>query len=221
MDKVNYYLESLKTLEKLPDGKKPKLLLHACCGPCSCFPLTFLCPHFDVTIYYANSNIYPPAEYEHRRDELIKLLANLEKDYGFHVDLILPPYENESFTKTLSPYADAREGGQRCFLCYRLRMEEAYSYAEAHGFDYFTTVMTVSRQKNSQILNQIGAELEPLHPKTKYFYSDFKKQGGIEKGKEIRLRYDLYNQQYCGCLYSYQKMLEKIEEEKQKSENNF
>ena len=207
---INYYKESLKELEAIKaTGKRPTLLFHVCCGPCSCFPLTLLCPHFDVTIYYANSNIYPSEEYDHRLSELKKLISYLKRDYGYEVKLIVPPYDNDSYQKTMAPYTGSPEGGERCFACYRLRMEESYAYAEAHGFDYFTTVMTVSRQKNSKKLNEIGAELALKYPKTKYFHSDFKKNHGLEIGTEIRKKYELYNQNYCGCKASFEEMKER------------
>lgn len=204
---VNYQRICEKTVANLPSFSRPKLLLHVCCGPCSCYPLTYLCPHFDVTIYYANSNIYPVSEYDRRLETLKELLSYLKRDYGYDIGLVIPPYDNVSYTKKLEPLKDEPEGGKRCFLCYSLRMEEAYDYAERQGYDYFTTVMTVSRQKDSQKFNQIGASLEPKHPHTRYLYSDFKKQKGLEIGTEIRKKYNLYNQNYCGCLYSYEEML--------------
>lgn len=215
--KKNYYKVSLEELKELPADKKPTLLLHACCGPCSCFPLTFLCPYFDVTIYYGNSNIYPEEEFLRRRNELEKLLLDLKKDYGFDVKLIEPTYDHQTYMADLREFANLKEGGERCFRCYRKRIGEAYDYAESHGFDYCCTVMTISRQKNSQILNKIGQELEANHPHCKYFYSDFKKNNGIEIGRAMRIHYDLYNQDYCGCEYSYaQRMKEKAERENPK-----
>ena len=204
---VNYQRAYEKTVSAL--SMRPSLLLHVCCGPCSCYPLTELCQHFDVTIYYANSNIYPAREYAHRLATLKELLTYLKRDYGYDVKLIVPPYENEAYTRKLAPLKDCPEGGERCFLCYRLRLEEGYAYAEENGYDYFTTVMTVSRQKNSQKLNAIGAELEAKYPRTHYLYSDFKKKRGLEIGTEIRKKYDLYNQDYCGCVYSYEEALER------------
>ena len=200
------YEISLETISKISEGTKPKLLLHACCGPCSCFPLTFLCQHFNVTIYYGNSNIYPFEEYDRRKKELEVLLQDLKKDEGLEVGLVMPPYDHEEYMKDLRPFALQKEGRTRCFLCYRKRMEEAYDYAESHGFDYFTTVMTISRQKSSHVLNAIGLGLEKQHKHCRYFISDFKKNGGIEKGRQIRLKYGLYNQLYCGCEYSFQAM---------------
>ena len=202
--KPNYYNISLEEIKNLHGDKKPRLLLHGCCGPCSCWPLLFLCPHFDVTIFFNNSNIYPTEEYEKRLDELKRLLVLIKRDFNFDVGLIVTPYDNDEFDKDLAPYGNEREGGRRCMICYRKRMGEAYDYAEENGFDYFTTVMTISRQKNSLILNSIGKELEAKHSKTKYFYSDFKKDDGIEKGKALRDKYGLYQQLCCGCKYTYE-----------------
>ena len=216
--KINYQKLALEEVAKFTEKKK--LLLHVCCGPCSCYPLVFLSDYFDITIYYANSNIYPAEEYEHRLGELKRLLSLLKKDKGISIDLVIPPYDNEAYTAKLAPLAHLGEFSERCFLCYRLRMEESYAYAAEHGFDYFTTVMTVSREKNSQKLNQIGAELEKKYPSTKYFHSDFKKNRGLEIGTEIRKSYDLYYQDYCGCVYSYQEALARREKAKGEPKND-
>jgi epoxyqueuosine reductase len=209
---VNYYKKSLEMLKQIPEGQKPSLLLHACCGPCSTFPLTFLCPHFTVTILFNNSNIYPSQEYERRLGELKKFLAYFARDYGYEVGLVVMPYDNDAYNRDLESYAAEEEGGQRCRLCYRKRMKEAYDYAEDHDYAYFTTVMTISRQKDSEIINGIGALLEKDHSRTKYFFSDFKKNKGIDIAREMRLRYGLYNQLYCGCKYTYAKGLAKAKE---------
>jgi len=205
--KTDYRTISLKEIENLPKDKKPTILLHACCGPCSCYPLLFLCPYFDVTIYFNNANIYPQEEYIRRLEELKKLLSYYRRDYGYDVKLIVTNYNNSEYMVDLEPYKDQREGLDRCQLCYTKRMAEAFDYAENNGFDYFTTVMTISRQKSSQIMNLIGEKLAKSHKKTKYFFSDFKKGGGQETGREMRLKYDLYNQTYCGCQYSYESRL--------------
>ncbi len=198
---INYQKRALKTIESF-NGEKKSLLFHVCCGPCGCYPLLFLAPHFDITIYYANANIYPKEEFDKRLNELKKLLAYIKRDYGYDIGLIVAPYDHEAYMEPIRPLAHLGEFSERCFTCYRLRMSEAYDYADSHGYDYFCTVMTISRHKNAQKLNQIGAELEAKHSHTKYFYSDFKKNGGLEKGTSIRKAYDLYNQNYCGCEYS-------------------
>ena len=220
-----YYQKGEEILASLPKDKKPRLLMHVCCGPCSCFPLTYLCPHFELTLYYGNSNIYPASEYERRLSELQKLLKDIERDYGYTIKLVVPPYDNEAYMKDLEPYASDPEGGRRCQLCYRKRMDEAYRYAVKNGYDFFTTVMAISSQKNSKVLNAIGEELSKTHPECAYFYSDFKKKGGAEKGRKTRLAYGLYSQAYCGCRYSYEAMLKRPkrenEAEKAKKKESF
>ena len=210
-NKINYYKKSLQILDEIQKyPAKPKLLLHACCGPCSTFPLTFLCPHFDVTIFFNNLNIYPLDEYQRRLNELKKFLDYFERDYGYHVDVVEVPYENEKYMKDLEPYKDQPEGQTRCFLCYEKRMDQAFEYADSHSFDYFTTVMTISRQKNSQKLNEIAEKISLKYKNTKYFYSDFKKNKGIDEAREMRIKYNLYQQLYCGCKFSYEKKPSKI-----------
>lgn len=205
-NKINYYKLSLEELEKLPKNvSKPSLLLHACCGPCSTFPLTFLCPHFDVTIYFNNSNIYPSEEYYRRLNELKKFLEFLKKDYKFDVKIIETKYDNETYNLDLENYKDEPEGKTRCLICYEKRMNEAFKFADENGYDYFTTVMTISRQKNSEILNKIGAKLQQNYKNTRYFHSDFKKNKGIDVAREMKLHYGLYQQLYCGCKYTYEK----------------
>ncbi len=204
MERLHYYNLALAEIEKVTKlDHRPRLLMHVCCGPCSTFPVLFLCQYFDLTIYYNNSNIYPREEYDHRLQELQKYLEAIKHDYNYDVPCIVPTYDEESYVKNLIPLADCPEGGERCFLCYRLRMEEAYDYAESHGFDYFTTVMTISSQKNAVKLNEIGQELEQEHSHCRYFYSDFKKKKGADYGRELRKKYQLYQQPYCGCRFSY------------------
>ena len=202
-NKPNYYLMSIKEIEEIKKAyptSKPKLLLHACCAVCAGWPLEFLSSIFNITIYYNNSNIYPEEEYIRRKDELIRLVHEI---YGESISMIFPPYDNINYTKKLEPLKDEPEGWLRCFRCYELRMFGAYNYADENGYDYFTTVMTISRQKDSQKLNEIGKSLSTLHPNVKYFYSDFKKNGGQVRRDELVHEYNLYAQDYCGCVYSY------------------
>ena len=222
--KINYYKMSIEEMERIrKEGYTPRLLMHACCAPCSAFPLEFLSELFEVTIYYNNSNIYPASEYHRRLEELKRYLDEVNPTLPHPVSLIVPPYENEEYTQKISIFKDEPECGKRCILCYSLRMDEAYRYASEHGFDYFTTVMTISRQKDSQKLNAIGRQLSSKYPDVPYFYSDFKKKKGIDRGQELSREHHLYRQDYCGCIYSYQqrqKILEerKLEEEKKKSQ---
>lgn len=211
--KTNYYLIGEDILKQIDKSlKKPKLLLHACCGPCSTYPLLYLCPHFEVTIFFNNSNIYPKAEYVRRLEELKKFLILFENDYGYKVNVVQTEYNNEKYNIDLETYKDLPEGSTRCYICFTKRMNEAYDYASKNGFDYFTTVMSVSRQKNSQVLNKIGEELSIKYPNVKYFYSDFKKNDGGLKARNMRIKYNLYQQLYCGCKYTYLRRLEKDRE---------
>ena len=206
--KVNYYQKAIDEIQALEEAQqKPKLLLHVCCAVCAGWPLEFLKDHFSLTLYYNNSNIYPKEVYERRKKELICFVLEV---YGVSVSMVFPAYDNVSYTKELEPMKDDPEGWERCFYCYEKRMEEAYRYATEHDYDYMTTVMSISRQKDSQKLNEIGEKLSKKYPKVKYFYSDFKKKGGQIRRDEIVKEYDLYHQDYCGCIYSYQERQKKI-----------
>ena len=204
MNKINYYKESLKVIETLKD--KPKLLMHVCCGPCSTFPLTFLCNHFNLTLYFYNSNIYPTSEYYRRLEELKRYIS----DHHIDIKIISATYNNKEFNDQIKPYGHLKEGLERCHLCYKLRMDHSYNYAHKNNYDYFTTVMTISRNKNSQILNQIGKQLQEKYPNTKYFFSDFKKDNGNLKGIILSNQANLYRQEYCGCQYSLRDFNKKI-----------
>lgn len=212
--KINYYKESLIELEKIKNsGIKPSIALHACCGPCSAYPIEFLVGYFSkVTILFDNSNIYPFEEYSRRKDELIRYVNIFNDEHNTNVEVVVFDYDNESYNEMLDEYGDMDEGLSRCFKCYRTRMENCYKYAEENGYDYFCTVMTISRQKSSQVMNQIGIDLSKKY-KTKYFLSDFKKNKGIDRAREIRIEYNMYNQQYCGCIYSYNRYLKRKEKE--------
>lgn len=198
----SYYQLQQDLLESLPkNNMKPSLCMHVCCGPCSTFPLSFLCDYFKLTLYFNNSNIYPHEEYSRRLKELKCFL----KDAKLEVDLVVTDYDNDAYNKLLEPFKDEPEGQKRCRLCYGLRMDEAYHFANEHHYDYFCTVMSISRQKNSTTLNEIGASLSLKYPNTKYFYSDFKKKDGTLIGQKIAASYHLYRQDYCGCIYSFNK----------------
>ena len=208
MNKLNYHNELLKIIDSL--DYRPKLLLHACCGVCLTYPLEFLKEKFDITIYYYNSNIYPESEYNRRYNEL---LHYLDLSNNTNINVIEAPYENKSYNKLLSKYGEEKEGGKRCSLCFNLRLEASYKYASINNYDYVTTIMTVSRHKNSQVINKIGLELSKIYPNTKYLYSDFKKGDGTLIGSQMADSYNLYRQDYCGCIYSYN---EKIKRDKNK-----
>ena len=203
MKKTYYYDLSIEEIDKIKQlDYKPSILLHSCCAPCSSFPLEFLYPYFNITIYYNNSNIYPLQEYTIRMEEQVRYVQQFNELHDTNVQIIVTTYDEENYHKLLEPLKDEPECGKRCHLCYRLRMEEAYQYAHNNHFDYFCTIMTISRQKSSIVMNQIGQELEQKYPNTKYFYSEFKKKDGLLRRNALVKEYNLYNQTYCGCRYS-------------------
>jgi len=201
--KTNYYLMSLEELEEIKkefQGRKPKLLLHACCAVCASWPLEFLSENFELTVFFNNSNIWPEKEYDRRLDELYRYISETNSS----INVVTVPYDHETYMEPLNPMKDEPEGWVRCFECYRMRMRQAYQYASDNGFDFFTTVMSISRQKDSQKMNEIGKELSKDFPDVRYFYSDFKKGGGQERQKQLVDEHNLYRQDYCGCEYSYE-----------------
>lgn len=185
--------------------KKPRLLLHACCGPCFTIPYEILKDYFEITILYNNSNIYPKAEHDRRLNELKTYLSEL----GVNMEVIETKYDNDEYNKDLEPRKDDKEGHERCRICFRKRLKEGFEYASNHGFDYFGTVMTISRYKNAQDINKIGEALQEDYPTVKWLYADFKKNNGYEKSLIIIKEHEMYFQEYCGCKYSYQAYLEK------------
>jgi len=201
--KTNYYLESLKEIEEIKKeftDRKPRLLLHVCCAVCASWPLEFLTDIFDVTVFFNNSNIWPESEHDRRLSELKRYI----EETGSKIEVIETAYDNESYTKMLEPMKDDPEGFERCWFCYSVRMDEAYQYAVNNGYDFFTTVMSISRQKDSQKINEIGISLSKKYPTVRYFTSDFKKGGGQVRQKELVEEHHLYRQDYCGCVYSYE-----------------
>lgn len=207
MNKLYYYDEMIKTLESIKEKEiKPRLLLHSCCGPCNTYPMELLANYFELTLYFNNSNIYPSEEYMRRLDELMKYVDYFNNKYQTNIKCIVTPYEGEKFLNYLEIYKNEPEGGKRCELCFIKRLDEAYKYASENNFDYFTTVMTVSRNKNSHTLNQIGLKLANKYPNTKYLITDLKKKDGTLKGIKISNELNMYRQDYCGCLYSKENM---------------
>lgn len=193
----NYHLIMNDIINNL-EGK-PKLLLHACCAPCTSYVLELLSNYFEITIFYYNPNMNDILEYDKRYNEFAKLLKGLNLEDK--VNVIKPIYNNESFLKMAEPLANIKEGGVRCHNCYYLRLEESAKYALENGFDYFTTTLTVSPYKNAKLINEIGLELEEKY-NIKYLPSDFKKNNGYKRSIELSKEFDLYRQNFCGCIYS-------------------
>lgn len=196
---MNYQLELEKIINSL-DGKK-KLLLHSCCAPCSSYCITYLKDYFDITILYYNPNIEPIEEYNKRKNEQIKL-CNL-----FNINVMDCDYDNDLFHEVVKGLEDVPEGGARCFKCYELRMRKTAELSK--GFDYFGTTLTISPLKNSKKINEIGIMLESEY-NTKYLLSDFKKKEGYKKSIILSKEYDLYRQNFCGCIYSKPRDIEKV-----------
>lgn len=175
---------------------RPKLLLHSCCGPCSTTVLTLLVEFFDITVLYYNPNIEPMAEYEHRKKEQIRFIKEFNNE---HINFMDCDYNNQDFRRKVQGLEQEKEGGARCAVCFKLRLNYTASLAKKENFDYFGTTLTVSPHKNSDVINKIGSLLEKEYG-VNYLYSDFKKKDGYKKSVEISKKYNLYRQDYCGCL---------------------
>ena len=194
----NYGLWLEKKLDELRrTGEKPKLLLQVCCAPCSSYVFEYLAEVFEITAFFYNPNIAPEREFSFRLDELRRFLG--EAGYSAPVDC--PPYEPREFLDAVRGMEDLPEGGERCRICYELRLRKTAEAAKAGGFDFFTTTLSISPYKNALALNTIGGELAE-ECGVKYLYSDFKKKGGYARSIELSREYDLYRQDYCGCIYS-------------------
>lgn len=197
MKQINLSKDCENIINSLQDTK-PSLLLHVCCAPCSTYVLEYLSQYFDITLYFYNPNIHPKDEYEIRLSQMKVLLkkANLEK-----ISLIEDSYETEKFFALTEKYKLSGENGKRCYYCFYLRMKKACEYAKNHNFSYFTTTLSISPHKDAKILYKIGQYLEKVYS-VKQLPSDFKKKGGFLRSIELSKQYELYRQDYCGCVYS-------------------
>ena len=202
---MNYDLEMIKMMKDIKEGEK--LLLHACCGPCSTTVLERLSNFFDITIYYYNPNIKDYFEFKKRLDEVKKLIDNIDSKYK--IKLIEGNYNIDIYNNSIKGYEDLGEGSIRCYKCYQFRLDETARVADELGFKYFTTTLSISPYKNSKWINEIGNKLDKKY-NTNYLYSDFKKNNGYKRSIELSSLYDLYRQDYCGCIYSYNDYLKRI-----------
>lgn len=192
---MNYHNEMLEIINNL--DYRPKLLLHSCCGPCSTTVLSFLEEYFDIIVYYYNPNIEPVEEYEKRKNEQIRFIKEFSKP---SITFLEGLYENDKFRECSKGLESELEGGARCVSCFKLRLEETALKAKELNCDYFGTTLTVSPHKNSKIINEIGKHLEEKY-KIKFLYNDFKKKDGYKKSIILSKEYNLYRQDYCGCLF--------------------
>lgn len=200
--KRNFQLELDHLIEHLiHEHNRPKLFLHSCCAPCSSYVLEYLSRFFDITLFYYNPNISPRTEFDKRISELRRLVSQMLPDSG--IQIIEGKYDPETFFALAQGLENEPERGKRCMLCYRLRLEESAKQAKALGMDYFTTTLSISPMKNAEALNAIGEALAKEYG-IPYLVSDFKKKNGYKRSIELSKEYDLYRQNYCGCIYSKQ-----------------
>ena len=205
------YSQILDEIIKENIGKHKKLLLHACCAPCSSYVLEYLSQYFDITIYYYNPNIDTLDEFNKRVDEVKKIFK--EAPFAKDVKLVVGPYERDKYLDAIKGFEEEHEGGIRCKKCYYLRMENACLYAKEHGFDYFTTTLSISPYKDAKALNRIGQVLSNKYH-IDYLYSDFKKKNGYKRSIELSQIYKLYRQDYCGCNNSKEERKRYVESKK-------
>lgn len=195
----NYQKELDKLIENIPDGQVPTLLLHACCAPCSSYCLEYLSNYFRITLFYYNPNIYPESEYSLRVDEARRLIN--EMNFKNEVSFLEGEFNPKEFYDCIKGFEGEKEVGERCFKCYRLRLEKTAKIAKEKGFDYFTTTLSISPLKRSDKINEIGEAIGDICG-VKHLPSDFKKKNGYKRSTELSKEHGLYRQDYCGCVFS-------------------
>lgn len=198
---VRNYQKELDAIieENRKSGKLPTLLLHSCCAPCSSYCLEYLSRFFRVTVFYYNPNIYPESEYRHRVAEQKRLISELPAAH--EIGFIEGSFDPNEFYSAVKGLENEPEGGERCFVCYRLRLQKAAEAAKERGFDYFATTLSISPLKNAAKINEIGEDIAEKYG-VKHLPSDFKKRNGYKRSTELSKEYGLYRQNYCGCVFS-------------------
>ncbi len=209
-NKINYQREMDKLIEKNKSlGLVPRLLLHSCCAPCSSYVIEYLSDYFEITVFYYNPNLYPDNEYEIRSAEQKRFIGEFKaKNPLSYIDV---PFAPDEFYGRVKGLEKEKEGGKRCEKCFELRLGKTAALAKEKGFDYFATTLTISPLKNAALINEIGNRLEKEYG-VKYLASDFKKKNGFKRSTELSRQYNLYRQDYCGCVFSKQKRTEKCGE---------
>ncbi len=198
--KKNYQLELDNIINNIQKNNlTPSLLLHSCCAPCSSYTIEYLSKYFKITVFYYNPNIFPKDEYITRLKEQKKFL-NIFPAINT-IDFIEGNYDYKKFINISKGLELEPEGGKRCLKCYELRLLATAEIAHQKNFDYFTSTLSISPLKDSQILNELGEKISKKY-NINYLYSDFKKRNGFKRSIELSKIYNLYRQQYCGCIYS-------------------
>lgn len=199
-NRINYQQQMEGVLRALDEaGQRPRLLLHACCAPCSSATLERLAAHFDVTILYYNPNIYPPEEYRRRETELERFV----RDAGYRFPVVELPYDPQAFYAAVQGLEQEPEKGARCTVCYRLRLEHTARYAAQNGFAWFCTTLSISPLKDPVRINALGQELGAQYG-VRFLPSEFRKKDGYKRSLQLSAEYGLYRQDYCGCVFSKQ-----------------
>ena len=199
MNKINYQNQLDRIIENISPEKPPRLLLHSCCAPCSSYTLEYLSRYFDITVYYFNPNISPKQEFDKRFEEQKRLISQMP--FKNSVTLVEGDYNYDDFLEIAKGLENVPEGGERCFRCYKMRLESTARLAKEQGFDYFCTTLSISPLKNSQKINELGFEIEGKYG-VKWLPSDFKKREGYKRSIQLSREYSLYRQNFCGCVFS-------------------
>ncbi len=202
MNVVNYDKLMTETVKGL--GRKPTLLLHSCCAPCSSYCIEELVKFFRLTVFYYNPNIDTDEEYEKRKNEQKRFIA----EFAPEVEFIGEEHESEEFYKAVKGLENEPEGGKRCRVCFALRLSKTAEKAKENGYEFFATTLTISPLKNAKVINEVGLELERTYG-VKYLPTDFKKRGGYLRSTVLSQRYGIYRQDYCGCVFSRESRTEK------------
>ena len=192
---INSYNEFINFIKNLDN--KPRLLVHACCAPCSSHTLLLLKNYFDIDVFYSNDNIYPYSEYEHRLNEILDFTKKIDSS----INVLYDEYNEDDYNNAVKGLEHLGEKTKRCYECYKLRMEKTAKFAKENNYDYFTTTLSISPHKIERWINEIGYDLENKY-NVKYLYSNFKKEDGYKHSIELSKEYNLYRQDYCGCKYS-------------------
>lgn len=189
---------------------KPKIVLHSCCAPCSTYTLEFLCKYADVTIFFSNSNIHPKKEYIKRSEVQKKFIEDFNEKTNNNVKYYEDEYKPAIFFKKVQGLESEPEGGQRCDVCFQMRLENVAKFAKDNNYDYFGSALTISPKKPAKLINELGFEIQEIYD-VKYLPSDFKKNKGYQRSIEMCNEYNVYRQCYCGCIFALNDQLKRNE----------